>query len=59
MATNFELLKQLDASDFAYAVVIDNVGETRGVCAICQRHHEDNCDDRCLCGVYEWLQKEV
>lgn len=59
MATNLERLQKLDASDFAFAVVVDSDGEHRSTCAICQRHYENNCDDRCLCGVYEWLQKEV
>ena len=59
METNFERLKKLDASDFAYAVVVDKDGENRASCAICQRYYEDNCDDRCLCGVYEYLMKEV
>ena len=55
----FEALKELSAVDFAYAVSVDNVGDVRGVCAICQRHHDGDCDDRCISGVVEYLESEV
>ena len=55
---NYDKLKQLDTTDFAYTVCIDNLGDCRGVCAICQRHIEGNCDDRCIYGVKQWLESE-
>ncbi|MBO5870376.1 MAG: hypothetical protein J6Q89_06460 [Clostridia bacterium] len=55
----FEALKELSAVDFAYAVSVDNVGDVRGVCAICQRHIDGDCDDRCISGVVEYLESEV
>jgi|GEM_PF-6556630 len=59
MTTKFDLLKQLPTRDFAYAVAVDNVGDCRGVCPICQRHFDGNCDDRCVDGIVEYLEKEV
>lgn len=56
--TNFEALISLSLEDFAYSIVFDDDGEQRGVCSICQRHKENNCDDRCIVGVIEYLQKK-
>lgn len=55
---NFERLKQLSIEDFAYAVCIDNEGENRGCCPLCKRHFQNNCDDRCIKGVIDYLQEE-
>jgi hypothetical protein len=57
--TKFDLLKTLSARDFAYAVAVDNVGDCRGVCPICQRHIDGNCDDKCVGGIIEYLEKAV
>ncbi len=54
----FDILKSLSIEDFAYVVAIDNDGECRGACAICQRHIEDNCDDNCISGIIEYLKSE-
>ena len=59
MATKFNLLKQLPTRDFAYAVAVDNVGDCRGVCAICKRHYDGDCDDKCVSGIIEYLESEV
>ena len=57
---NINKLKELTSTDIAYLVcIIDNVGDCRGCCAICQRHKENNCDDRCVTGVYDWLESEA
>lgn len=56
--TKFDLLKSLNATDFAYAISVDNIGDCRGVCAICQRHHDGDCDDRCINGIVEYLESE-
>lgn len=55
---NIDKIKQLNATDLAYMVCIDNDGECRGCCSICQRFKENNCDDRCIQGVFEWLESE-
>ena len=57
--TKFDVLKELSVEDFAYTIAIDNCGDCRGVCAICQRHVEGNCDDRCVVGIIEYLESEV
>lgn len=59
MKTRFDLLKELNVEDFAYAVAIDSVGDCRGVCPICQRHYDGNCDDECVNGIIEYLECEV
>ncbi len=59
MKTNLDVLKQMDASDFALAVIFDKDGEMRTSCAICQRHIENNCDDNCFGGVYDYLTARV
>lgn len=55
----FDALKTLSAEDFALALVFDKNGEQRSVCSMCQRFEEDNCDDHCLRGVTEYLEREV
>lgn len=55
---NLEKLKQLNSNDFAFAVCIDNVGDCRGCCPICKRFYENNCDDRCVLGVVDYLESE-
>jgi hypothetical protein len=57
--TMFDYLKSLSVADFAYTVAFDTTGECRGVCAICQRHFDGNCDDRCYVGIIEYLESEV
>lgn len=56
---NFEYLKSLSIPDFAYSVCFDICGDCRGVCAICQRHIEGDCDDKCYAGVCDFLKNEV
>ena len=51
MKTRFDLLKELNVEDFAYAVAIDSVGDCRGVCAICKRMYDGDCDDKCVAGL--------
>ncbi|MBR2526524.1 hypothetical protein IKE67_08690 [bacterium] len=55
----FDLLKSLSVRDFANAIAIDNVGDCRGVCPICQRNVDDNCDDCCVNGIVEYLEQKV
>ena len=55
---NFEMIKTLSPENFAYMVCIDKDGEQRGCCTLCQRFFQDNCDDRCVVGVTEWLLAE-
>ena len=55
---NREKLKSLNNSDLAYFLCIDDEGNCRGCCSICQRYYEENCDDRCVTGVNEWLENE-
>ena len=55
--TNFDLLKTLSTRDFAQAVAVDNVGDCRGVCPICQRHFDGDCDDKCVSGIVEYLER--
>ncbi len=55
---NYEKIKQLSPTDFAYFVCIDNEGNDRSCCPLCKRFYQDNCDDRCVNGVSEWLQEE-
>lgn len=55
---NYDKIKQLNPTDFAFFVCIDNEGEQRGCCTLCQRFYDDNCDDRCVTGVAEWLERE-
>lgn len=57
--TNFDVLKELTPAEFAYAVALDNCGECRGVCAICQRHFDGDCDDKCISGIVDYLEREV
>ena len=59
MKTRFDLLKELNVEDFAYAVAIDSVGDCRGVCAICKRMYDGYCDDKCVAGIIEYLESEV
>lgn len=55
---NIDKLKELNSSDLAYLLCIDNEGDCRGCCPICKRFEQDNCDDRCVSGVAEWLESE-
>lgn len=55
---NIDKLKELSSTDLAYLLCIDNVGDCRGCCAVCQRHKQGNCDDSCIKGVEEWLESE-
>lgn len=56
---NYEKIKQLSITDFAYIVCFDNDGNNRGCCPLCKRYFQKNCDDRCVIGVIEWLESEV
>jgi hypothetical protein len=57
--TMFDLLKELPVEDFAYRVAIDNCGDCRGVCAICKRNYDGDCDDKCVSGIIEYFESEV
>jgi len=57
--TRFDLLKQMNVRDFTAAIAIDNVGDCRGVCPICQRSIDGNCDDCCVNGIVEYLEQKV